>query len=131
MRMRIFPGKGLPYPYLVLILDISLLKTLPNSIFFLRVDLMDCHNWYNFQAIWAVIFHGISIEVWKIRIGLFWILLYKPHYVRFLDKFIIIAHGILTVFIFIWVNLLGFFLVIYLLFKLNSNLLQIIFQRVN
>jgi len=75
------------FPYLVLILDISLLETLPNSIFFLRVDLVDCHNWYNFQAIWSVISHGISIEVWKIRIGLFWILLYKPHYVRFLDGF--------------------------------------------
>ena len=73
------------FPYPGLILDISLLETLSNSFFFLRVYLVDCNNWYNFQAIWSVISHGISIVVLKFRIGLFWILLYKPHYVRFLD----------------------------------------------
>ncbi len=51
------------FPYPGLILDISLLETLPNSIFFLRVYLVDCNNWYNFQAIWSVISHRISIIV--------------------------------------------------------------------
>ena len=44
--------------------------------FFLRFYLVDCKNWYNFQAIWMVISHGISKVVLKFRIGLVWILLF-------------------------------------------------------
>ena len=84
IQKKIFFAGVFPYPGLIL--DISLLETLPNSIFFLRVYLVDCNKWYNFQAIWPVISHGISIVVLKFRIGLFWILLYKPHCVRFWDR---------------------------------------------